>query len=73
MVREGIMKFCCKDFKELIDDGVIEEDKAYLRSQGCFEKEKYVMMCRYDWDCFMDVYIKFCPRCGKDLTISKNK
>lgn len=64
----NISPYCCQDFKDLLDDNIIEEDKGELRSNGCFVREKYLLHVH---DCLlvtMDMYIKYCPRCGAVLT-----
>ena len=61
-------KYCCEDFEALVDWTIIEEDHGVLRSNGAFTREKYLMKCISDWgNATNDVYIKFCPRCGKVL------
>lgn len=48
----------------MINDNFFEEDKAELRSNGCFVREKYLIHCYDGLDVTIDMYIKFCPRCG---------
>jgi hypothetical protein len=60
-------KYCCSEFKSLLEDRFFEEDKAELRSNGCFEREKYLIHCYDGLDVTIDMYIKYCPLCGADL------
>ena len=69
------MKFCCEDFKDMFDEGYIELDNDEPRSRGWYGREKYVIKCYSDKKLTSNghIYMKYCPRCGKDLRISKNK
>lgn len=64
-----MIEYCCQDFKDMIEGGLIEYDNNEPRSRGWYTREKYVIMC-YSNDVTQPnahVYMKYCLRCGKEL------
>ena len=69
-----MLEYCCKEFRDLLEDGFIIEDDGLPNSHGCFEREKYLLHCYYGIGIHgdnIDMYIRYCPRCG--TRISNNK
>lgn len=60
--------YCCEDFKDMLDSGLIEEDKGKARSRGWYKREQYIIKCFSEVDCNAHVYMKYCLRCGAMLS-----
>jgi len=62
------ISYCCKDFKDMLDEGLIELDGGQGRSHGWYTREKYVIHVHDQLQLTADIYMKYCPRCGAVLT-----
>ena len=62
-------EFCCEDFQDMFEEGIIELDNNECRSVGWYTREKYVILCHSDEKLTSaHIYMKFCPRCGKSVS-----
>lgn len=60
-----MQSYCCERFKIIYEDDIIKDVAGIVTK---FDKEKYAINCSLGpTNMAVDVYIKYCPFCGKKI------